>query len=67
MLWIVRLIASTGLLGLVAAWPASAAGAVTLAMVVCAVGAAMALAVRAPAVWSSFAARPAPRTQPLSR
>ena len=66
MLWIVRLIASTGLLGLAAALPASPAEAVALALGACAVGAALALAARL-AVRSPLAARRLPRPLPLAR
>lgn len=67
MLWIVRLVASSGLLGVLAAWPASAASAVVLALGLCAVGAGLALAARLPAVQTLLAARRLPRTLPLPR
>lgn len=41
--WILRLVASSGLLGLAARWPATPEAAVALALGVCAVGAALAL------------------------
>ena len=43
--WILRLVASSGLLGLVARWPSTPEGAVALALGACVAGALLALAV----------------------
>ena len=45
MLWILRLVASTGLLGLVSQWPRTTGAAVALGLGVCVAGALLALAV----------------------
>ena len=45
MLWILRLVASAGLLGLVSQWPTTPQAAVALALAACVVGATLALAV----------------------